>query len=106
MSTSSKIPTENISGNNTEPLEAGDKPRDVANKVEDKTAPVAGVTATTSPAGGPAVSTGTAYPVAALANDKSRNAGALSEVRNLRFQTFSIILLTCLVVNSLKEKQS
>ncbi|KAF5109968.1 hypothetical protein DV453_001259 [Geotrichum candidum] len=83
MSTSSKIPTENISGNNTEPLEAGDKPRDVANKVEDKTAPVAGVTATTSPAGGPAVSTGTAYPVAALANDKSRNAGALSEVQSI-----------------------
>jgi hypothetical protein len=85
MPTSSEIPTRNISGNNTEPVETGDKPREVANKVEEKTAPVAGVTSTTSPASGPAVSTGTAFPVAALANDKSRNAGALSEVHILRF---------------------
>ncbi|KAF5096869.1 hypothetical protein D0Z00_002606 [Geotrichum galactomycetum] len=79
MSTSSEIPTKNTSGNNTAPVEAGDKPREVANKVEEKTAPVAGVTATTSPAGGPAVSTGTALPVAALANDKSRNAESVSQ---------------------------
>lgn len=80
MSTPPEIQVNNLSVNDSQPVQNGDKPREVLNKLEEKTTPVAGVTSTTLPPGGPAIATGTAYPVAALADEKSKNAGALLDV--------------------------
>lgn len=54
----------------------GDNPHQVASKVGDKVAQNAGVASLEDRAGGDAVKTGTAFPVADLANKDAKNAGS------------------------------